>query len=120
MQKGKHYPPTQKFLDRLETVKDFIRLYWTANHYSPSLEDISKHFNVSNAVTTNWIARLEQMKWIEPRKFNVSRNIVPVEIFDGRQVFPEVHRTDDPRADYTVVEPSVSGNEHIVGYKEKE
>lgn len=106
------------FAARLDEVKEFIKLYWTSEHFSPSVNDLSEHFDVSNAVTQNWLKHLERDGWIEKRRPGIARNIVPVEIFAGRQVFPTVFRTDDPRADYTVIIRDGQGNERVEQFQE--
>lgn len=75
------------FLVRLEKLKDFIRAYWEKEHYSPSIAEIKAEFHTSTSHVSKWLDRLEKDGWIEKRKPGVARNIVPVEIFAGRDVF---------------------------------
>lgn len=86
---------SQVYLDRLETVKEYIKACWEEHHFSPANNELAAHFGVSTSVAAHWLERLEKDGWIEPREPKIARNIVPVEIFQDRQVFPRRHE-DEP------------------------
>lgn len=77
------------YLQRLELVKSYIQEYWEKHHFSPGNNELADHFGVSTSVAAHWLERLEKDEWIEPREPKIARNIVPVEIFKDRPVFPE-------------------------------
>lgn len=81
--------PNPEYLARLETVKGFVMDYWNKHHYPPSINEIAADFEVSTSVASYWLDRLERDGWIEARDAGIARNIVPVEIFKSRPVFPE-------------------------------
>lgn len=81
--------PNPEYLERLEVVKGFIVEYWERHHYSPSTNEMADYFQASTSVVSYWLDRLERDGWIEMREAGVARNIVPVEIFKERPVFPE-------------------------------
>lgn len=80
---------SQAYLDRLEQVKKYIMDFWETHHYSPSTNEIADYFETSTSVVKYWMNRFEKDGWIEPRASSTVRNIVPVEIFRDRPVFPE-------------------------------
>lgn len=86
--KGTKLKRTAKYAAKLENVKQFIREYWEKKHYSPSIAELTTHFETSTGNVSYWLKHLESDGWIEPRESGVARNIVPVEIFADRPVFP--------------------------------
>lgn len=87
--KGIKLKRTEKYAAKLENVKQFIREYWEKKHYSPSIAELTAHFETSTGNVSYWLKHLESDGWIEPREPGVARNIVPVDIFLGRDVFPK-------------------------------
>ena len=80
--------PSKNYLAKLEVVKTYIRSYWQENHMPPSVRDLARYMNASTSMAGFWLARLERDGWLEPRRPEVSRCIVPVAIFKDRPVFP--------------------------------
>lgn len=82
-------PLNPEYATRLEPLKQYIRNYWAAKHFAPSLGDVAKHFKISNSVANYQLRALEKFGWLEPRQPREAHNIVPVEIFKDRPVFRE-------------------------------
>lgn len=87
---------TEKYTAKLEDVKLCIREYWEAHHYPPTIREIAEHFGSSTSNVSHWLDALEKDGWLEPRihqnkgrGHGIARNIVPVEIFEYRPVFPD-------------------------------
>lgn len=80
----------EKYLHRMESIKAFIRSYWTEHHFSPDTQEIRAALgNLSTSMVSFYRDRLEQEGWLEksPRP-RLPRSFVPTEIFANRPVFP--------------------------------
>lgn len=81
---------------RMNDVRDFIRRHWEDHHYAPSIKEIGMALGgISNSAVSYYIDKLVKDGWLEKRVKGTgrgggsSRNIVPAEIFAGRDVFPK-------------------------------
>jgi len=66
-------------------IEIFIKLFWVANFYSPSIRDISAAFGLSLS-HVHWIlSRLEKDGAIILRTHGKSRSIVPIAVMQAIQ-----------------------------------
>ena len=64
---------------RQREVYDFIRTFVAENHYSPSLEEIGSHFNLSSVATVHkHVQHLVEKQYLR-KAWNRSRSVEPME-----------------------------------------